>query len=66
MTGKINWKKKNGNEMETNDLDATVKYMESVGATRVAVKKVSNKLTTENKQTVEQEKKDSGKVNFAP
>lgn len=35
MIGKIKWKKKNGNEIETNDLKATVEYMESLGAARV-------------------------------
>jgi len=35
----IIWKKKNGNELETNDLPATIKYMESIGAKRKGEKK---------------------------
>ena len=38
MSGTINWKKKNGNTMEANDLDETIKYMESIGAVRVGEK----------------------------
>ena len=35
----ITWKKKNGNEIETNDLPATVAYMEEIGAKEVSRKK---------------------------
>ena len=47
MIGKINWKKKNGNTMETNDLDATIKYMESSGAVRVDEKRKPTKEKTD-------------------
>jgi len=49
MSDKIKWKKKNGNELETNDLDATIKYMESIGAVRMDVKKAVDEVKSTTK-----------------
>ena len=35
----ITWIKPNGNEITTNDMDATIEYMESIGCKRKGAKK---------------------------
>ena len=43
----ITWKKSNGNELITNDLPDTIKYMESLGATRKGEKQKAAKKDKE-------------------
>ncbi len=45
----MHWKKPNGNEIETNDLEATVKYCESLGWVRKKVVKKAVKKAAKKK-----------------